>query len=422
MDERELRLRAIRNRLAFEEIVRSIFLLLLWAVIGFALGPELASHRWAIAGLLFVFVAAPGIVSKWANYVMARRTVSDMWAFGRNSFEDASRELAAYLAVKTDIKDARPYLDAMDRQIGESLGESEREVVAVIEPISLLNERANLQRGHISQSIQSGKDLTESTRMRVENNRQIIAAVEMQLQAQVAELRSNFERIHLLGTEVLAMTPMIKVITSIAQKTHLLALNAEIEAARAGEAGRSFAVVANEVRKLAEQSTNAASDIAKRIYATTDKVNREMVDAESALNQHDSVGVMDHLIGDLTVMQQEFAKSSTLLLDVITEVDANYAETVERLSEALGHIQFQDVMRQRMEHVQSALAEMRDHLATLSEHTNEPGWDGLFETTFKDLLAVHSERSRTVSQSSALAASNSVHSGQDSGQPAIQLF
>ena len=80
-----------------------------------------------------------------------------------------------------------------------------------------------------------------------------------------------------------------------------------------------------------------------------------MVDAESALNQHDSVGVMDHLIGDLTVMQQEFAKSSTLLLDVITEVDANYAETVERLSEALGHIQFQDVMRQRMEHVQLSL-------------------------------------------------------------------
>ena len=51
---------------------------------------------------------------------------------------------------------------------------------------------------------------------------------------------------------------------------------------------------------------------------------------------------------------------------MITEVDANYAESVTRLVEALGHIQFQDVMRQRMEHVQQALEQMRDHLIRLA--------------------------------------------------------
>jgi hypothetical protein len=71
---------------------------------------------------------------------------------------------------------------------------------------------------------------------------------------------------------------------------------------------------------------------------------------------------------------------------------------VDRLSEALSHIQFQDVMRQRLEHVQSALVEMRDHLMGLGAASEKPGWDGIFETNFKDMLASQLGRYRMASQ------------------------
>jgi len=68
------------------------------------------------------------------------------------------------------------------------------------------------------------------------------------------------------------------------------------------------------------------------------------------------------LIGDLAQMQKDFSDSSRVQLDVISDVEAGHREGVEHLLAAMGHIQFQDVMRQRMEHVQQALVEMRNHL------------------------------------------------------------
>jgi len=271
--DRELRLRRIRRRLLIQTGVAVLCSVALGVALLQIKVPASIPDWVRIAAELAAIVLAPLLITQWMNWVGARNAVADMWAFGQLNFEEVSRELATRKAIEADIKDCKPYIDVVHGQIGDSLAESEREVVEVIEQIGFLNAKAGQQIEHIARSVKSAGELTKNTQIRIENNKGILGAIEMQLMAQTEEFKRNFARIHGLAGDVSALTPLIKVITSIAQQTNLLALNAEIEAARAGSAGRGFSVVAFEVRKLAVLSTQAAADIAGRINATCKRVD-----------------------------------------------------------------------------------------------------------------------------------------------------
>jgi methyl-accepting chemotaxis protein len=420
--DRKPRMVGVRNRLLAQTALALAFTLLFYLSLSHMLGPVLAPYRNRTGGLLLCFIVLPTLLVEWRNWILARRGIAELGTVGRLNQSQLANVFVRRETMKGEFEGSEPYIDVMHGQIGDSLAESEREVMKVIEQIGMLNAQASEKRAHIIRSIQSGKALTESTRQRVETNREIIAALEMQLEEQNTEMHSNFERIEGLAAEVRALTPLIKVITSIAQQTSLLALNAEIEAARAGAAGRGFGVVAIEVRKLSVLSTRAAADIGAKINSTCKRVDTEMADAKASLEQYESNTGMHNLIAGLSEMQQEFSRNGEMLLEVISEVDASYEESINRLSEALGHIQFQDVMRQRMEHVQEALVEMRDHMLQLSDKASDPSWDGQLDLTFTKLLAAHLDQYRMASQTVTHLAVSGGAAGADHGRPAIELF
>ena len=374
-----------------------------------------------IAKALALLNFVPLLTIEWVNWRLAKRGASELSESDRLSSDQASPILKIYAFVATDIKNSKPYIDVMHEQIGGSLAESESEVLAAIESLNILNAQSSRQSSRIGDSIRSGTNLTDVTR-RVGQSQELIALVETHLQFQAHDLRHNIEAILGLGNEVAALKPLIAVITSIATQTNLLALNAEIEAAKVGQAGRGFAVVAGAVRALSKKTADATDNIANSINAAVDKTLKVGGDVKTTLENLSDGGEMRDMVQQLAEIQQQFSNGTHLLLEALHGVETGHKEMEDRLLQVLGHMQFQDVMRQRMEHVQSALIEMRDHLQKLSAMPGDPAWTGQPDITFDQMLADNLNKYHMASQTAThLAVAGN---GSDSFQegPSIELF
>ncbi len=251
--------------------------------------------------------------------------------------------------------------DTMATSAQEQSAQTEEVASAIEQMARTVTENAN--------NAQQTADMARQNREIAKEGGQIVELTVSKMSDIARVVKESADNIEKLGESSKQIGEIISVIDDIADQTNLLALNAAIEAARAGEQGRGFAVVADEVRKLAERTTEATKQIAemiKGIQKDTEIAVRMMQNGNAEVTN----GIQ--LADKAGAALKEIVDSSQHLLDMISQIataNEEQAATGEQITKNVAMISevAQDSSRRVTEIAHSAedLSRLTDELREL---------------------------------------------------------
>ena len=173
--------------------------------------------------------------------------------------------------------------------------------------------------GHVSENARKSFNLAQQAGENAKRGGSIVESASAEMRNIAESVNQSSQRVHTLGEHSASISAIAGVIKEIADQTNLLALNAAIEAARAGEQGRGFAVVADEVRKLAERTAKSTEEITAMI-GTIQSETEHVVETMRQGQERVDTGVS--MAAEAGRAMSEIGSGSEQVVDAVNSISA----------------------------------------------------------------------------------------------------
>ncbi len=249
------------------------------------------------------------------------------------------------------VSEAADMLSGHAGRVAEGSGNQKDAAESMVAAIEQMTSGVNAVADHASQTASNAQVARELSVKGAE----VVTSASREIEQIARSVEDSARVISALGERSEAISGIVKVIREIADQTNLLALNAAIEAARAGEQGRGFAVVADEVRKLAERTSTATTEISTMIAAIQNETRSAIasIDAGSA-QAHAGAALAQKAAGSLQQIN-EGAQQTMEKVDAIAAAINAHSREADHI---VGHVrQIMDMVGRNSEGARETLDE-----------------------------------------------------------------
>lgn len=298
----------------------------------------------------------------------------------------------------------------IDKKLVEVTSDTEISALNIISQIRGLYDTANRLVEYLNSSSPQADDMAKE----ITGSVTYLVEVSDFIKQLPDKMTRDMDIVQSVVKEISDLNAMVAAVQAISMQSHLLAINAAIEASRAGSSGDAFRVVAQEMRKLASDSSGVALKIkvglTRARHAVHDGMSNSIAESTQQLER------VSHAVTSIQKLRENFEDMSQYFKTRLTVVTKHNEDLSKEILEVFGHLQYQDIVGQCIDRVRKAIGQRNALLENAADPQNQaqvkpsqlPDQLALIWTTYLAEEKTHKHSAR--------------HDADSSAEPKFELF